>query len=164
MDNTHGFPRKASDLMSSRGEQIAALPLQWDKKGNLRILMVTSRDSGRWVMPKGWEMDGKKPWAAAEIEALEEAGAKGFVGKDLIGHYHYPKRLDCGASLRCRVRVYPMIVETLKRDWKERKQRKRKWFSPKAAAKRVDEPELADLLLTLCRAPRKHPVIAPLLT
>lgn len=54
-------------------EQIAALPVHWDKNGKLRVLMVTSRDRGRWVMPKGWQMDGKKPWRAAEIEALEEA-------------------------------------------------------------------------------------------
>ena len=56
--------------MTDIGEQIGALPMHWDKKGNLQVLMVTSRDTGRWVMPKGWLMDGKKPWAAAEIEAL----------------------------------------------------------------------------------------------
>ncbi|WP_353473199.1 NUDIX hydrolase [Salipiger sp. H15] len=149
--------------MTSLGEQIAALPLQWDKTGKLRVLMVTSRDTGRWVMPKGWEMDGKKPWAAAEIEALEEAGACGHVGKAEIGAYHYGKRRADGTELRCRVRVYPMIVERLQRDWKERKERKRKWFSPRDAARRVDEPELAALLLTLCDAPHELPLISALL-
>lgn len=149
--------------MTSLGEQIAALPMQWDKTGKLRVLMVTSRDTGRWVMPKGWEMDGKKPWAAAEIEALEEAGAKGHIGKKVIGVYHYPKQRGDGTAVRCRVRVYPMIVDTLSRDWKERKERKRKWFTPKAAAKRVDEPELSELLLTLCDAPHKIPLISALL-
>ena len=81
------------------GEQIAALPMHWDKKGNLRVLMVTSRDSGRWVMPKGWEMNGKKPWAAAEIEALEEAGAKGYISREAIGIFTYDKRLDDGSVL-----------------------------------------------------------------
>ncbi|WP_240989405.1 NUDIX hydrolase [Salipiger mangrovisoli] len=138
--------------------------MKFDKTGKLRVLMVTSRDTGRWVMPKGWEMDGKKPWAAAEIEALEEAGAKGHVGKTEIGFYHYPKRLDDGTELRCRVRVYPLIVDKLSRDWKERKQRKRKWFSPRDAARRVDEPELSDLLLTLCDAPHKLPLISALLS
>lgn len=132
--------------MPKIGEQIAALPLSKDKKGNLRVLMVTSRDSGRWVMPKGWEMDGKKPWTAAEIEALEEAGAKGYVSKVSIGSYRYPKTLDCGHIIPCEVQVFPMIVEKLKGNWKERKQRKRRWFSPAAAAKRVDEDDLADLL------------------
>lgn len=103
-------------------DQIAALPMRWDKNGKLRILMVTSRDRGRWVMPKGWQMDGKKPWRAAAIEALEEAGAVGFISNTSIGHYHYDKRLDDGTVIPCRVTLYPMVVESLKRRWKERKE------------------------------------------
>ena len=56
---------------ASDARQIAALPIRWDQTGKLRVLMVTSRDTRRWVMPKGWLMDGKTPWHAAEIEALE---------------------------------------------------------------------------------------------
>ena len=147
------------------GEQIAALPLHWDKKGQVRVLMVTSRDTGRWVMPKGWEMDGKKPWRAAEIEALEEAGARGYIGSEQIGTYSYNKILDDGTALPCTVRVYPMIVEKLKRRWKERKQRKRRWFTPSAAARRVREPELSALLLTLRNKhkPHKQPILRNLL-
>ncbi|ETX29891.1 DNA mismatch repair protein MutT [Roseivivax isoporae LMG 25204] len=115
----------------------------------MRVLMVTSRDTGRWVMPKGWEMDGKKPWDAAAIEALEEAGAKGTIAKVPIGEYVYGKVLDDGKVLPCRVRLYPMVVDKLKRNWKERGQRKRCWFRPRAAARRVDEPELAQLLAKL---------------
>lgn len=129
-------------------EQIAALPVHWDATGRLRVLMVTSRDTGRWVMPKGWLMDGKHPWQAAEIEALEEAGAVGFISEEPLGHYHYDKRLAKGA-IRCRVTVYPMVVHKLKRRWKERKQRRRHWFSPRKAARLVAEPELADLLARL---------------
>jgi len=135
--------------MSRTGQQTAALPIGRDKKGRLTVLMVTSRDTGRWIVPKGWLMDDAKPWQAAEIEALEEAGAKGFVGREDIGEYSYEKRLDDGTSLTCRVRVYPMRVEKLKRSWKERGERKRRWFSPEAAARRVQEPELADLLRRL---------------
>ncbi|MBV2359896.1 NUDIX hydrolase [Thalassococcus sp. CAU 1522] len=149
--------------MPEVGEQIAALPMKWDDKDNLRVLMVTSRDTGRWVMPKGWEMDGKKPWAAAKIEALEEAGAKGYIGEECIGTYRYPKIMDDGRIVPCVVRVYPMIVEKLLRDWKERGQRRRKWFSPKAASKRVDEPDLAQLLVGLARKPHKQPIIRNLL-
>ncbi|MDA7426228.1 NUDIX hydrolase [Thalassococcus lentus] len=137
--------------------------MRWDEDGKLKILMVTSRGSGRWVMPKGWEMDGKKPWRAAEIEALEEAGAKGYISKECIGTYRYPKTLDDGRIIPCEVRVFPMIVEKLKRDWKERKQRKRKWFSPKGAAKRVDEQELSDMLKSLQDKPKKRPIIRNLL-
>lgn len=145
------------------GEQIAALPIHWDKKGKLQVLMVTSRDTGRWVMPKGWEMDGLKPWAAAEIEALEEAGAKGRIARDELGIYHYDKVLDDGKLLPCQVRVYPMIVDKLARNWKERHERKRRWFSPQAAAKRVHEPELAELLRGLADKPKRQPVIRELL-
>ena len=143
-------------------DQIAALPVYWDKTGRLRVLMVTSRDRGRWVMPKGWLMDGKKPWRAAEIEALEEAGAVGFISKTSIGTYHYSKRVGKRA-IPCRVTVYPMLVEKLKSRWKERKERKRHWFSPKKAAKLVEEKDLSDLLTDLENRPEQQPGIEALL-
>jgi 8-oxo-dGTP pyrophosphatase MutT (NUDIX family) len=145
------------------GEQIAALPFRRDRNGKLQVLMVTSRETGRWVMPKGWTMDGHKPWVAAEIEALEEAGAEGYISSECIGRYHYDKRLADGSTRRCRVRVYPMMVRRLKRDWKERRERERRWFSAKGAARRVDEPELADLLRSLTRQPLRVPAIRELL-
>ncbi|WP_323770664.1 NUDIX hydrolase [Antarctobacter sp.] len=144
-------------------QQIAALPVRRDKKGKLRVLMVTSRDTGRWVMPKGWLMDGKKPWRAAEIEAMEEAGAVGYISNTAIGTYHYVKQLDDGKNLRCRVTVYPMMVEHLKRRWKERKERTRHWFSPKKAAKLVDETELTALLTELAKQPADQPGMRALL-
>ena len=149
--------------MPVEGEQIAALPLRILKNGNVEVLMVTSRDTGRWVMPKGWEMDGKKPWRAAEIEALEEAGAVGYVSHEAIGSYRYPKILDDGRIMPCSVRVYPMIVEKLKRRWKEKGQRKRHWFSPKDAAKRVAEEDLAALLMTLHKKPLNEKPVRELL-
>ncbi|MCK0150773.1 NUDIX domain-containing protein [Marivita sp. S6314] len=133
--------------------------MRWTKSGKFQVLMVTSRDTGRWIMPKGWTMNGKKPWAAAEIEALEEAGALGYIGHETIGHYTYKKKLGKGQSITCAVDVYPMVVERLKANWKERAERKRKWFSAKGAAKRVSEPELAELLNSLAKKPAKQPVI-----
>ncbi|MGA9410437.1 MAG: NUDIX domain-containing protein [Roseobacter sp.] len=143
-------------------DQIAALPVLWDKTGKLRVLMVTSRDRGRWVMPKGWLMDGKKPWHAAEIEALEEAGAVGFISDKPVGHYHYDKRLEDDETVRCRVTLYPLVVEKLKRHWKESKERKRHWFSPAKAAKLVEEKELARLLNDLGRTPEMLAVMEKL--
>jgi 8-oxo-dGTP pyrophosphatase MutT (NUDIX family) len=142
--------------------QIAALPLR-RQNGKLRVLMVTSRETRRWVMPKGWLMDGKKPWRAAQIEALEEAGAIGSIHRVSIGSYHYTKRGPDGAILTCRVTVYPMVVERLKRNWKERDERKRRWFSPRKAAKLVNEPELAMLLEEIAEKRHKQPVIRALL-
>ncbi|MCR9109475.1 MAG: NUDIX domain-containing protein [Rhodobacteraceae bacterium] len=145
--------------MAKKGQQIAALPMRWKKDGTFQVLMVTSRETKRWVMPKGWTMDGKKPWKAAEIEALEEAGAVGYIGREVLGTYTYKKRMDDGSLLKCHVDVYPMVVEKLKSNWKERKERKRKWFSAKGAAKRVNERQLSELLRTLEKKPAKQPVI-----
>lgn len=145
------------------GQQIAALPIRWDASGKMQVLMVTSRGTGRWVMPKGWTMDGKKPWRAAEIEAMEEAGAEGYISTEKLGVYHYCKSLDDGERIKCRVRLYPMIVEKLNKNWKERRDRTRRWFSIRTAAKKVDEPELRDLLLSLAKKPQKQPIIHQLL-
>ncbi len=145
--------------MPEIGKQIAALPMRWKKDGTFQVLMVTSRETKRWIMPKGWTMDGKKPWTAAEIEALEEAGAIGYIGTEVLGTYSYRKKLADGSFLKCEVDVYPMVVEKLKSNWKERHQRKRRWFSPKGAAKRVNEAKLSKLLKSLSDKPKQQPVI-----
>lgn len=143
-------------------KQIAALPIRWDAKGKLRVLMVTSRDTGRWVMPKGWLMDGKKPWRAAEIEALEEAGATGFISHQPIGTYRYVKRLEVEDDIQCTVTLYPMFVQELKLRWKERAERKRHWFSARKAAKLVDEPDLSEILIRLAHDPDSLTIVQEL--
>jgi 8-oxo-dGTP pyrophosphatase MutT (NUDIX family) len=132
--------------------QIAALPVQW-QNGKLRVLMVTSRRTRRWIMPKGWTMNGKKPWQVAEIEALEEAGALGFISKISIGTYRYKKKFKSGRKVSCLVTVYPMKVEKLKRRWKENGQRTRHWFSLKKASRLVKDRELGVLLNGLSLEP-----------
>ncbi len=149
--------------ITKRADQIAALPIRWDEKGRMRVLMVTSRDTGRWVMPKGWPIDGKKPWRAAEIEALEEAGVTGYVSREPLGVYEYVKVMRDGSKVPVRVRLYPLMVRKLKRRWKERDERKRHWFSPKGAARAVAEPCLAELLESLREKPHKQPTIRALL-
>jgi 8-oxo-dGTP pyrophosphatase MutT (NUDIX family) len=149
--------------MSGTGNQVAAIPMRWTRDGELRILLVTSRDTGRWVLPKGWTMDGKTPWRAAEIEALEEAGVTGYISREALGDYAYDKRLPEGEIVPCTVRVYPMIVDKVKRNWKERKARRRHWFSPEGAAEAVAEPGLTEILAGLRDRPRKQPLIRQLL-
>ena len=148
--------------MARTKDQIAALPLRWNDDV-VEVLMVTSRDTGRWVVPKGWTMKGVKPWAAAAIEAMEEAGARGHIAREVFGTYSYDKILEDGAAQPCRVRVYPMVVERLKDDWKEKAERERRWFPLPEAAKLVDEPELSRMLTRLSVRPKKSPVAGPLL-
>lgn len=132
-----------------KGRQIAALPVRWNEEGEPEVLLVTSRTTRRWIIPKGWMMDGKKPWKAAGIEAREEAGALGRVGSDPIGDFDYVKILRDGSGLICGVEVFPMLVEELEQSWKEEKDRKRAWFPAKRAARLVQEPQLASLLRKL---------------
>ena len=132
-----------------RASQVAALPVRRDASGRLRVLLVTSRDTGRWVVPKGWEMDAKEPWEAAAVEALEEAGAEGEIDRSPLGTFDYGKRLPGGKTLPCEVTLYPLVVKRLRKRWKEASQRRRRWFAPRAAAKRVDEPELSGILRAL---------------
>lgn len=135
--------------------QMAALPVRKTEDGDWRILMITSRDTGRWVLPKGWPMKGKNLHQAAEQEALEEAGVLGHISKEPIGVYHYLKRIEGGADIPCEVILYPMKVTKLLRRWPERDERKRKWFSAKGAAKRVMEESLKELLFSIKQDPKR---------
>jgi 8-oxo-dGTP pyrophosphatase MutT (NUDIX family) len=130
-------------------KQIAALPVKYTRKGKIRVLMVTSRETRRWVVPKGWPMDGKKPWKAAAIEAMEEAGAIGDISKERYGTFDYYKRLNDGTRIKCRVSLYPMVVRKLKKNWPERHERTRRWFTLREASKRVREPELKSIFKNL---------------
>lgn len=97
-------------------------------------------------MPKGWPMDGKTPAQSAAQEAWEEAGVVGKPHEQCLGLYSYTKSIGDGAALPCVALVYPVRVKSLAPDFPERGQRRRKWFSPKKAAARVQEPELARIL------------------
>ncbi len=124
--------------------QVGALCWRISAKG-LRILLITSRDTGRWVIPKGWTMKKRTDWDAAAREAWEEAGVEGVVGEEPIGLYTYRKRLP-GRNIQCAVKVFPLEVEAMRREYPETGQRNSKWFSVKKAARNVAEPELAALI------------------
>ncbi|MER0237700.1 NUDIX hydrolase [Fulvimarina sp. MAC8] len=132
--------------MPKRRRQIAALPYRRSPEGALEVLLVTSRDTGRWVLPKGWPMPGKQLRRAAEIEAYEEAGVVGKTAKKPIGTYDYDKIESRKKRTPCRVHVFPMPVEDLLDKWPEHDQRRREWFAFKEAAKSVDEKDLRSLL------------------
>jgi len=110
------------------------------------ILLVTSRESKRWVIPKGNISNGLVPHAAAAQEAEEEAGVRGAVCPTPLGSYRYRKRRRNGASLMIDVDVFPLSVNSELSDWKERGERQRKWFTLAEAANAVEEPDLRDLI------------------
>lgn len=121
--------------------------LCWRHHGDgVEVLLVTSRDTGRWVLPKGWPIDGLTGPATAAQEAWEEAGVKGTVGDARLGVYGYRKVLGPHAEVPCQVSVFGLKVGGLAARFPERGQRQRKWFSAAKAARRVAEPELRALL------------------
>ncbi len=143
-------PKKAPKLRSGKKTtntkaQYAALCYR--KTGRkFEVLLITSRGTGRWILPKGWPMIGKTPEETAAQEAWEEAGVVGTPKDKCVGLYGYTKFEDSEKAFACTALVYPLKVKKLEDKFPEKGQRKRGWFSPKKASKRVAEPELARLL------------------
>jgi 8-oxo-dGTP pyrophosphatase MutT (NUDIX family) len=100
----------------ARRTQYAALPFRHNADADVEVMLVTSRDTGRWVIPKGWPVGRKAPHASAAREALEEAGVVGKVGRDSIGTYTYEKRLADGTFVICEVQVFPLEVKHQRTD------------------------------------------------
>jgi len=126
--------------------QYAVLPWRRTADGAVEVLLITSRETRRWVIPKGWPIKGLKSGPSAAREAFEEAGITGELSKKPVGVYHYEKRLRSGRIQAVRVAAYAMKVVEEHDDWPEKGQREMAWVSTADAAERVDEPELSALL------------------
>lgn len=129
--------------------QVAALCLD---PGTGKVLMITSRGTGRWIIPKGWPMAGRSLAEAALQEAWEEAGVRADPDAPEIGRYMYDKVQNRGFATLVEVRVFKAQVTELTSDWPEREERRREWFAPDEAATLVAEPQLASLLRSLGKA------------
>jgi 8-oxo-dGTP pyrophosphatase MutT (NUDIX family) len=116
---------------SSRQVQYAALPYRANDKSQLEIMLVTSRGTRRWIIPKGWPKRGMPPHDTAAREAFEEAGVVGKVKKRPIGSYPYDKIMDKGDKASCRVRVFALRVTRQHKHWPEKHQRKIGWYPPR---------------------------------
>ena len=130
-------------------QQVAALPYRTYPDGSPSapfVLLITSRQTGRWVVPKGNMMVGKAPHEAAAIEAEEEAGVKGIISPLPVGRYRYTKLLAGGGSVIAEVELFPLAVTEVRKKWIEMDQRKRRWFAIGEAATVVDEVELGELI------------------
>lgn len=132
-----------------RERQVAALCYRETNAGK-KILLVTSRGTGRWIVPKGWPIKGLDDPQAALQEAWEEAGVKSAeIETNPVGHYDYDKKRSGGDITPVKTQVYLAEVETLSETYPEDHQRERQWFSKDEAASRVQEPELKEILRDL---------------
>jgi 8-oxo-dGTP pyrophosphatase MutT (NUDIX family) len=123
------------------------LPYRFTEAGALEILLVTSRNTRRWIIPKGWPIKGMKPAKSAAREAYVEAGVRGAVAGKAIGTFSYEKRLEGESrAVSCEVRVFPLLVKRQLKAWPEANERELWWLNPVDAASRVEEEGLRKLI------------------
>lgn len=135
-----------------RTRQVGALPLRRDDAGAIEVLLITSRRTRRWIIPKGWPMKGKADADAAAIEALEEAGVRGSIDRKPTGTFDYIKYGEDGdPDIPMHVRVFRLKVEKVLDEWQEGDERDRQWFSAQEAATLVEEPQLQRLIADLSK-------------
>jgi 8-oxo-dGTP pyrophosphatase MutT (NUDIX family) len=113
----------------------------------LEILVVTTRQSRRWIVPKGWPVKRLTPSKSAAREAFEEAGVRGKIGARSIGNFRYKKATDdTGAEADCEVKVFPLLVRRQSGTWPESAQRVVQWVDPEKAISLIREPELKSIV------------------
>jgi 8-oxo-dGTP pyrophosphatase MutT (NUDIX family) len=134
--------------------QYAALPYRETANG-LQFLLITTRRTRRWIVPKGWPMDGRAPHAAAAREALEEAGVCGEIGGKSIGSYRYFKERKTGERVPCKVDVFALKVKQQRKNWAEKDVRELRWCSLSEALTCVGEPGLRQIIRRFAAATAK---------
>lgn len=127
-------------------KQFGALPYRAHCESQIEVMLITSRSTRRWVIPRGNPIVGLPPHMSAAREAYEEAGVIGHINEDAIGSYEYLKRLKGGGLRSTRVHVFPLAFATQLGSWVESHQRDTRWFSLKKAAAAVDERGLRRLI------------------
>lgn len=154
MSARKGHPAKKKSARNSAVRlQYGALPFRESEAAGLEILLVTSRQTRRWIIPKGWPIRGLGPSKSAAREAYEEAGVRGTVRSRSIGRYLYSKVLDDRAiSVPCEVRVFALRVRRQEKAWPERQQREVRWFVPADAVEAVEEDGLKALIASFANS------------
>jgi 8-oxo-dGTP pyrophosphatase MutT (NUDIX family) len=137
--------------------QYAALPYRRKGKAPTEVLLVTSRETGRWIIPKGWPAKGKPPHKSAAREAREEAGVVGSVKRRSLGVFSYQKRLKSGKVVACEVQVFALKVKRQEARWLEKGERKLKWLPRTKAAKKVGDDVLGTIIRALHKRKRSTP-------
>ena len=143
--------RNSSKTVAARRLQYGALPYRVSSGSRAEFMLVTSRQTRRWVIPKGWPKKGKSPHRLAAREAFEEAGVTGAIGRRSVGSFSYENRLKNGGLITCEVRVFPLEVKRQSKQWPEMQERRIKWLSASKAAEKVKEPMLGKIIRRLAR-------------
>ncbi len=125
--------------------QIAALCVRRGKNGT-EILLVSTRDTGRMILPKGWPERNKPPFKTAAAEAYEEAGVVGKADSRPLGIFKSFKGLNNGRKLKTRVLVFKVQFEKQLKKYPELGQRDCTWLPLDDAIKAVDEKSLKNFL------------------
>ena len=124
--------------------QVAAIPFKYEPD-SLKVLLLTTRKTGKWIVPKGWPIEGLNFSQSAEQEALEEAGVKGLISKHPIGDFIYHKKIAPRRKVPCTVLTYGLHVTDQMSEWIEKGQREILWCSLLGAAKKVKNTGLRDI-------------------
>src|SRR4029077_12731466 len=141
----------SSKITAAKRVQYGALPYRLSAGLRPQFMLITSRDTRRWVIPKGWPKKGKSPRYSAAREAFEEAGVLGAVARRPVGSFVYEKRFKNGRVVLCEVYVFPLKVRRQNKKWPERRKREVKWVSASQAANKVNEPMLSAIIRRLAR-------------
>jgi 8-oxo-dGTP pyrophosphatase MutT (NUDIX family) len=135
----------------SRRVQYGALPYRWLDGSRPQFMLITSRETRRWVIPEGLAEEGQIAAVLPAREAFEEAGVVGAIAKRPVGSFSYEKRLKNGAVVICAVRVFALEVSRQSKQWPEKEERVVKWLSAAQAAERVNEPHLGEIIRRVAR-------------
>ena len=132
--------------------QVAAIPFKYENDC-LKILLLTTRKKRKWIVPKGWPVDGLSFNESAKKEAMEEAGVSGLISKAPIGDFIHNKTISRGQKTPCKVITYSLLVTDQLLDWDEKKERSRRWCSISKAAERVSNRGLSKMLRIISEDP-----------
>jgi 8-oxo-dGTP pyrophosphatase MutT (NUDIX family) len=149
-----------SDLLSRTASRVSniqygALPWRRSPEG-LRVLLITTRNTRRWIVPKGWPVEGLRPHEAAALEAFEEAGVRGNVGEEMLGSFNHRKQLKTGEVVACRVHVYALEVTEAHAEWVEKNDREIQWCSIEEALAQVSDAALRRLIVKFAHLAAAH--------
>jgi hypothetical protein len=132
--------------MGKTAKQFGAVPYR-SRRGAIEVLLVTSRKSKRWIVPKGWPKSS--PQHTATAEAYEESGVLGKVHQEPLGSFEYRKKVGRGRQIWCTLELFPLVVHRESKRWPEKGERVRRWFRLSDAVERVNDSKLARVVQKL---------------